>query len=400
MISRSPKNGTSSRRLASAIARVRHAAMDQELISGLTHQFYRYPARFSPRFVRAAIEAFSFPGNVVLDPFMGGGTAVVEAYTSGRRAIGNDVNSLAVFVTSAKLVTLGDHEQSDVREWALDSVRSLRCHTPIPTRETDSQSVPKNMSLPQVRWLKKTVAQCLESIEAEIGTEPARKFARCVVLNVGQWALNGRRRIPTAAEFRDRIAITAEEMLNGAHDLCAALDASRLKAFTPLLIEGDAEKLAQNHNVQNAGPADLIVTSPPYPGIHMLYHRWQVDGRKESNAPYWISGSNDGAGATFYNFADRRREAEDRYFAKAERAFSSIREVTRDGATLVQLIAFADPHRQIRRYLGMLERAGFHELRRPHERRTWREVPSRRWHANSKGDLPSSREVMLIHQAV
>jgi len=32
------------------------AARDQAPVTGLTHNFYRYPARFSPRFVRAAIE--------------------------------------------------------------------------------------------------------------------------------------------------------------------------------------------------------------------------------------------------------------------------------------------------------------------------------------------------------
>jgi hypothetical protein len=36
-------------------------ARDAEPVSGLTHDFYKYPARFSPAFVRAAIEAFTDP---------------------------------------------------------------------------------------------------------------------------------------------------------------------------------------------------------------------------------------------------------------------------------------------------------------------------------------------------
>jgi hypothetical protein len=35
------------------------------VVSGLTHDFYRYPARFSPLFARAAIEAFSKPGDTL-----------------------------------------------------------------------------------------------------------------------------------------------------------------------------------------------------------------------------------------------------------------------------------------------------------------------------------------------
>ncbi len=41
------------------------AARDQARVKGLTHEFYRYPARFSPSFVLGAIEAFSSPGVLV-----------------------------------------------------------------------------------------------------------------------------------------------------------------------------------------------------------------------------------------------------------------------------------------------------------------------------------------------
>ncbi len=82
--------------------RLREAASDRAYISGWTHNFYRYPARFSPTFAAAAINALSRPDDIVLDPYMGGGTAIVEALAAGRRAIGNDLNSLATFVTRVK----------------------------------------------------------------------------------------------------------------------------------------------------------------------------------------------------------------------------------------------------------------------------------------------------------
>ena len=41
-----------------------------------------------------------------------------------------------------------------------------------------------------------------------------------------------------------------------------------------------------------------VLTSPPYPGVHVLYHRWQVDGRKEAPGPFWIAGKLDGAGSS------------------------------------------------------------------------------------------------------
>jgi DNA methylase len=54
-------------------------ARDNEPVHGLTHGFYKYPARFSPIFARAAIEAFTQPGDLVLDNHVGGGTTLVEA---------------------------------------------------------------------------------------------------------------------------------------------------------------------------------------------------------------------------------------------------------------------------------------------------------------------------------
>lgn len=352
-MSNQQKNQSHKRRdFATCFARVRRAALDQEPISGLTHKFYRYPARFSPCFVRSAIEVFSSPGDTVLDPYMGGGTTIVEAYATGRRSIGNDVNSLAVFVASVKLATLTGTEHGAIEEWACETVPTLRCSAPLITGTRGTERIPRNMSLPQVRWIRKTIAQCLGTIESDISTARARRFATCVVLNVGQWALNGRRRIPTVGEYRERIAATAIEMLEGILELRNVIKTAPTEPFKPLLVEGDAEKLDSRRSIRNAGMADLVVTSPPYPGIHMLYHRWQVDGRKESDAPYWIAAANDGAGAAFYNFADRRREAEDRYFEKAERAFSSIRKVMRDGAVLVQLVVFSDAVRHFLMYLG------------------------------------------------
>src|SRR6267143_1397430 len=89
-----------------SISLLRKAARDTAPVTGLTHAFYRYPARFSPSFVGSAIDLFSEPGDLILDPYMGGGTAIVEAYARGRAVVGCDLNSLAVFVTRAKVTTL------------------------------------------------------------------------------------------------------------------------------------------------------------------------------------------------------------------------------------------------------------------------------------------------------
>src|ERR1700722_19264065 len=86
-------------------------------ICGLTHNLYRYPARCSPYFVRAAIEAYTRRGDIVFDPFMGGGTTLVEASALGRKAVGIDINSLAVFVSKAKTQVMTDVDIDLVDQW-------------------------------------------------------------------------------------------------------------------------------------------------------------------------------------------------------------------------------------------------------------------------------------------
>ena len=398
---RTMKHRRSPAGVAVRLQEVREAAQNQDPIAGLTHPFYRYPGRFSPQFARSVIEAFSSRGDLVFDPYMGGGTSLVEALALGRRAAGCDLNSLAVFVTRVKTNPLNRRERDSVLRWASMTVPGLNYRDQLLLTDDHHERHRRNLDLPQLRPIRKMIGLALASIE-ELPTGRSRDFARCALLNVGQWALNGRKRLPTLREFRTVLCETAVEMLSGIDDFSANVadkDASEL-----LVEERDAAALQDWQRLRDAGSVDLIVTSPPYPRIHMLYHRWQVDGRKETGAPYWIAACQDGEGAAFYGFADHRPSAEDRYFARSLETLRSVRSVARAGAFFVQLLAFSDPERQVRRYLRNMGRAGFEEVRdaargRRH-RRIWRSVPGRRWHASLKGDLCSAREVVLVHRAV
>ena len=62
------------------------AVDNRRKVSGHTHDFYRYPARFSPSFAASVIKIFSDPYDLIIDPFMGGGTTLVEAKRLDRHA--------------------------------------------------------------------------------------------------------------------------------------------------------------------------------------------------------------------------------------------------------------------------------------------------------------------------
>ena len=56
------------------------------------HSYHRYPAKFIPQLVRRLIDAYSLPGDLVGDTFVGSATTAIEALRSGRRFWGSDIN--------------------------------------------------------------------------------------------------------------------------------------------------------------------------------------------------------------------------------------------------------------------------------------------------------------------
>src|SRR5690349_5272505 len=137
---------------------IRRAAQSDKPVEGLTHCHYKYPARFSPEFVGATIEALSEPGDVVLDPYMGGGTTIVEALARNRQAIGCDLNSLSVFVTKVKTTTLSRRDAAELTAWAAEIVPTLNYHD-CPARLADviCEARTKNLELPRARPIKKLI---------------------------------------------------------------------------------------------------------------------------------------------------------------------------------------------------------------------------------------------------
>jgi hypothetical protein len=67
------------------------------------HPMCSYLASFPAALAHAFIARYSRPGDVVLDPFSGRGTAPVQAAAEGRIGVGNDLNPFAHLLTAAKL---------------------------------------------------------------------------------------------------------------------------------------------------------------------------------------------------------------------------------------------------------------------------------------------------------
>jgi SAM-dependent methyltransferase len=92
--------------------------VDPGLARALTHGFHTYAGRMHPSIARGAIAALSRPGDLVVDPFCGSGTVLVEAMGLGRRALGVDASPLGIAIAEVRTATLGEAGRTRLREEA------------------------------------------------------------------------------------------------------------------------------------------------------------------------------------------------------------------------------------------------------------------------------------------
>jgi DNA modification methylase len=378
------------------------AINDRNIVSGLTHDVYRYPARFSPLFARAAIELFTKPGDTILDPFMGGSTSIVEALSLGRHAIGADINQLSVFLAKVKTLLLSEAEIDSLGQWAELTVPDLSPLKPV-VRHTAWKEMGYQDNMP---WRFRKVAEQALNNAIDILEGDVLLAARCIVLKTVQWAVDCKKYLPTAAEFRKKIVADTAVIMNSLRAF-----RQRMETFGPKLPTAETHHVAAENITMIDSTAlrkrkpKLVVTSPPYPGIHVLYHRWQVLGRRETAAPYWITESNDGKGASFYTFCDRRAQDQTPYFDRLRKCFAEVRKVVSDDCVVAQLVGFARPDEQLPLYLAAMSEAGFEQLRfdkgatRPRPEDFWRAMPNRKFYVWLRDSTHQMKEILLVHQA-
>ncbi|WP_084605114.1 DNA methyltransferase [Desulfonatronum thioautotrophicum] len=71
-----------------------------------SHNFHSFPAKFPPQLPRLFVSELTAPGDIVLDPMMGSGTTLLEAFLLGRRPVGFDVDPLALLLAKTKMTSL------------------------------------------------------------------------------------------------------------------------------------------------------------------------------------------------------------------------------------------------------------------------------------------------------
>jgi hypothetical protein len=300
-----------------------------------------------------------------------------------------------------KCIVFSEAELNTLNGWAARLPGVVNIHSPsVEFTDYAELGYYKHLDHPS-RWrLRKGIEQALVSA-MRLGTPRLESFGRCAVLRTAQWALDGTRKITSVDEFRTALGEIARQMVQGARELRAAV--AENGRYPVMVLHRNAAGIEDDERLEEMGSPRLVLTSPPYPGIHVLYHRWQVDGRKEAPLPFMIAKRLDGAGSSYYTMGDRKYPELRTYFEKIKATMSSIAALANKRTVVVQIVAFSEPRWQLRRYLETMEDAGLTEvflpaLSKEADGRLWRSVPSRRWYSQQRGETPGSQEVVLIHQ--
>lgn len=258
-------------RIASRLAEAFRVAAGSEADT-LTHGFHTWPARMHPALARALIEVGS-PEGAVLDPFMGGGTVLLEARVLGREALGVDVNPLAQRVASVRC----DSPPLEARHVFLARAEdlALRSEHRVRTRQQAVARLPQAMVGLYLPHILKELAGLLEEIRKEEAVRSKQVFE--VVFSSLVVKLSNKKADTSddLIEKRLRKGLPTELFLRKCKELAMrweslerALPRDREGHLPPRprLYVGDARALREV--LEPGQRVGTIVTSPPYGGTY------------------------------------------------------------------------------------------------------------------------------------
>ena len=381
--------------------RINSSLISKNRVNDIAHRIYRYPARFSPDIANKLISEFTRPGDLILDPFVGSGTTVVEARLLGRRALGTDISQLATFIARTKSKGITGSDAKYLTKW-YESVE-ISC-SELERLSIEYEAHTTNLDGAATWRIRNIILNLLESLPVD-GTAHQKSVMRLIVLKTAQWAIDGRKVFPTIDRVRSKFYIDAKQTIEDLKSYKDTINTSNKLSSGDTLprsqIFNDSAVNAYKYIKRvSANPPKLILTSPPYPGVHVLYHRWQLMGGKETKLPFLIAGLDEAHhGIKHYTLGGRTEKGIDSYFESIENVFSNMANFLSSQTVVAQVVAFNNINEQLPRYLDAMRNSGYSEVEyKASENRMWRDVPNRKWHANIKGETHSSREVLLIHR--
>ncbi len=233
------------------------------------HGLHTYKAKFFPRFVRSLIVSETRLENrgeqIILDPFVGSGTAAVEAALLGFRSIGIDIDKLSCLIAESKINLLEnsfDFLQKSVLEfYGNETSPNGGYNLPSWMR----RKFERKGNLEEKQYYEKQITDWIERINSLNGNRScfqiavsdalARKFnVRMMGTGVGRFALEIQKTsIDRLVEQNIKFALKCSQIVG------LLKNVYRIKIEKPNFINGTATKIDLADE-----SVDFIITSPPY----------------------------------------------------------------------------------------------------------------------------------------
>ena len=140
----------------------------KEKTQNYTHGLHQYPARLHPAIVSAAIKKFPRT-DLVIDPFMGSGTVLVESTLNGKNSLGFDINLFACFLAKVKTRKLNTPKiQDEVAQILTNSEGDLK------NKIFHLKQIPTDFDVDY--WFKPKIAKKLAILKYHIKKIPPGKY--------------------------------------------------------------------------------------------------------------------------------------------------------------------------------------------------------------------------------
>lgn len=227
--------------------------------ANLTHGLHRFAAKYISRIPAWVLDEFATKDTVVLDPFCGSGTTLVEALSRCKMSIGIDCDPLACMIASAKTSDVGYSRIQELGEQVRRSWQEPagKLHAPMPGVVNFGH------------WFSERAWGDLQSLFATISgldcTQSERDFLLCVFSSIIRYVSNADDQTQktyvsgTLKKHPPDVMRTFWKAFARAVIGLKELDVFRLREAKVRVERGDAT------NIQlPPGSVDLVVTSPPY----------------------------------------------------------------------------------------------------------------------------------------
>ncbi|MDI6857386.1 MAG: DNA methyltransferase [Dehalococcoidia bacterium] len=259
---------------ASPIERKLRARLERDLsfaghrTAYASHNTHAFAAKFPPQLPRAFIEDLTLPGERVLDPMAGSGTAIVEAALCGRVGIGADLDPLATAISAAKTTAVDCEAVASLTEAVTDYAQILVANGGSRYAETVLSSLdPESADFVRYWFLPDTIAElgALRAAIIRLTSPPYRRLFDVLLSSIIVTKSGGVSMARDLAHSRPhrvdgkRVKSAIQSFAEKAGKLQGMLGEIESWPGTAYVVRSDCRHLPLTDS-----SIDLVVTSPPY----------------------------------------------------------------------------------------------------------------------------------------